>query len=359
MSQRKDYYQILGVTDEEKKLHGDEFVKAIKPKYRKLSLENHPDKNHGDKQAEERFKEIVEAWDVLSDEQKRSEYDNPMSQFSFNGDMDTEEMMRRFRQHFANEFNWGMGNHENRVFKGDDIVGNIKVTLEDLLNGSEKSIKFPKKKICHTCHGTGMDSSSREEKCPYCHGTGYITHSNGIMTFSQTCGHCGGTGKVVMNPCKTCGGSGLEDEIVEEKIRIPAGAYDGMKFRMHGKGHESPYQGGIPGDLYFIIHEIPHQTFQRDGNNLIMRVDVNVIDAILGKKVRINTLNGKQLDVVIPQCSEDGSRLILNGYGLPDYNTGNVGKLICVVHIVMPKSLSDKDKKTLEKLSKSESFNKV
>ena len=359
MADRKDYYKILGVTEEEKKLSGDDFVKAIKPKYRKLSLQYHPDKNPGNKEAEEKFKEVAEAYSVLSDQQKREEYDNPMSNFQFSGNMDMDEILRHFQMNFGDDFGFnpfGFHGGGNMRQKGSNINGVVSVTLEDVLNGTEKKIRITRKKVCHTCHGTGKDSGSREDVCVHCHGQGFIAQGHAFMMVRTTCPYCGGTGKIVINPCKTCGGSGLVDETFEKTFNIPPGIPNGMTFKMTGMGNEIPGSGNVPGDISIVVREVPHPVFSREGNNLIMLLNVGVIDAIIGGKVRIEALNKKKIDITIPRGSEAGKHLTIPGYGLPVYKTSSFGDLICIVHIVMPKKLSDYEVKSLEKIRKSDSF---
>lgn len=195
--------------------------------------------------------------------------------------------------------------------------------------------------------------------CPHCHGLGVTMRGFGNMSIQSTCTYCNGTGIILIDPCNTCGGSGLEDEIVEKTFKIPAGTMGGMTFNIQGAGNEIAGEGNIPGDLQVIVQEIPHETFIRDGIDLYLDVNVGVIDAILGTKARITTLDGKKLDINIPRGSEEGKQLVVNGYGLPEYTTNRMGRLICVIHIVMPKSLNKKEIKALEKLSKSESFKTV
>lgn len=361
MEDRKDYYKILGITEDEKKLPKEEFLKVLSKKYKKLAVQYHPDRNPGNKEAEEKFKEINEANQVLSDyDGKKAEYDNPMSQFQFNGNMDMDEILRHFSMAFGDDFGFGSfgfgGNRQPMRQKGSTIRGTITLTLEDVLNGTEKKVRYTRKKVCHTCSGTGRDTYSKEETCPHCHGTGYINQGYGMMSIRSTCPYCQGKGKIIYNPCKTCGGNGLEDEVVEKTINVPAGAFEGMSFNISGFGNEIVGQGNIPGDLNVIVRELPHDKFQRSGNDLVMTVNVGVIDAILGSKVRIETLSKKKLDITIPRGSEEGKKLVLAGYGLPEYGTGRMGRLICVVHIVMPKSLSEKEIRALDKLSKSDNF---
>lgn len=361
-NERKDYYKILGLTEEDKKLPKEEFLKKLSKNFKKLAVQYHPDRNPGDKEAEEKFKEINEANQVLSDyDGKKAEYDNPMSHFQFTGNMDMDEILRHFQMNFGDDFgfgNFGFGGGQQVYQKGSSIRGTVSVSLEDVLNGATKKVRFTRKKVCKKCHGTGKDENSREEICPHCQGHGFIAQGYGFMSVRSTCPYCGGVGRIVINPCKTCGGSGLEDEVVEKSFSIPKGIPNGMTLVMSGLGNQIPGDGNVPGDLNITVIEKPHPIFQRSENNLIMVVNVGVIDAILGTKLRITTLNGKRIDLNIPRGSEEGKRLIVNGYGLPSYNNNTTGDLICVVHIVMPKKLTEKEVKALEKLNKSESFKK-
>lgn len=359
-NERKDYYKILGLTEEDKKLPKEEFLKKLSKNFKKLAIQYHPDRNPGNKEAEEKFKEVNEANQVLSDyDGKKVEYDNPMSHFQFNGDMNMDDILKHFKSRFGDDFgfsSFGFSGGGNTVQKGSDIYGRVNVTLEDVLNGTVKKVRFLRKKVCHTCHGSGKDGGSREEKCVHCNGRGYVEQGYAFMSVRTGCPYCGGTGKIVINPCKTCGGSGLEDEVIEKSFSLPKGVFGGLTMRINGVGNEIPGNGNIPGDLIIEIAEVPHPVFIRNGSDLIMKVNIGVIDAILGKKVRITALNGKKIDVNVPRGSEEGKKLIINGYGLPKYGTNEMGDLICVVHIVMPKKLKDKDMKALENLSKSESF---
>ena len=356
---KENYYDILGITEDEKKLQGKDFNDVLKKKFRELSIKYHPDRNQGSKDSEEKFKKIAEAYDVLSN--NRTEYDNPMSNFQFNGNMSMDEVLRRFSMDFGSDFGFGpfgFGGHQSMRQKGSDISGAVNITLEDVLNGTEKTVKYTRKKVCHTCHGSGKDGNSREEICPHCQGRGMINQGFGMVSVKTTCPYCGGTGRMVVNPCKTCGGSGLENETIEKTFTIPPGVFGGMVFNLNGLGNEIPGNSNIPGDLHIIVKELEHPIFKRNGSDLIMTINVNVVDAILGTKARVKTLDGKTIDVNIPSGSEEGRRLSLNGLGLPEYGTGNRGRLICVVHLVMPKKLNDKEVKLLEKLSKSENFSK-
>ena len=361
---KKDYYKILELSEDDKNLPKNEFLSKLSKNYKGLAVKYHPDRNPGNKEAEEKFKEINEANQVLSDyDGKKVEYDNPMGNFQFNGNMNMEDILRHFNMNFGADFGFGPfgfnNNYNNVPTKGSNIQGSVKITLEDILNRAEKTVKYTRKKVCHTCHGTGKDSQSREEKCPHCQGRGVMVNRFGNMTMESTCPYCHGTGRILINPCKTCGGSGLENETITKTFNIPRGAVGGMTFEFKGFGNDSPEPHSVPGDLHVILKEVEHPTFKREGDNLIAAINVNVINAIIGGKFRLKLLNGKTIDITIPKLSEEGKKLVLSGFGLPNIYTGVVGNLICVIHIVMPKNITDKDIKALEKISKSPTFKNV
>jgi len=356
MENKKDYYKILGITDDEKKLSGDEFNKIAKKKYRSIALKYHPDKNPDNPEAADKFKDAAEAYETLSDEKKRSEYDNPMSNFQFSGNMNMDDIMSHFSSMFGDDF--GMFGHHTRnqaPQKGQTIHGNLTFTLEDVLNGTSKKIKFRKHKVCNNCHGSGKDSNSREEICPHCQGRGQMVYTQhtpfGVTHQVTTCQHCGGSGKIVYNPCKSCGGSGYVDEIVEESFLLPKGIMNGMNFVISNKGNE--VIGGETGDIVMTLNELPHERFRREGSDLITTINVDVVDAILGCKFEIVTLSKKKVTIDIPSGSEEGTEIIVPSEGLPVYNQNFSGCLICKVHLVIPKKLTEKQKKALEKFKKS------
>jgi molecular chaperone DnaJ len=353
---QKDYYSILELSEEDKKLPKDVFLKKLKKNYRQICLKTHPDKNPGNKEAEEKFKDATEAYDTLNDyDGKKREYDNPTSGFSFNGNMD--DIFSQFAQGFGgfgDFFNPFGGHTHNTVMKGSNIRGSINVTLEDILNGAQKTVKYRRNVLCHSCNGTGKSAQTKEHTCPHCNGTG--RQISGVTSYRviSPCSYCSGKGKIITNPCQSCNGTGYEEKIEEKTFTIPKGIIDSLQFQFSGLGNE--IKDGIPGDLLIVVKEIPHDTFKRQGNDLIANVNVNVIDAILGCKQKVKTLGGEYLTVDIPHGSEEGTEIILQGKGLPEYNSNNVGNLICKIHIVMPKHLTDKEIKTLEKLRASTNF---
>lgn len=343
MENKKDYYKILGITEDEKKLKGDEFNKILKRNFRKLSLKYHPDKNPGDKDAEEKFKDVAEAYDTLLN--KRDEYDNPMSGFSFSGPSDIDEILRQFRHSFGFGFGDGMDTQE----VGDDVSGTVTFTLEEALNGTTKKVRYRRHVRCNKCNGTGIGKNGKKVKCSHCGGHGRIVQSNGWMTMEQTCPYCGGSGEEIKNPCKSCNGTGLREVVEEESFKLGKGIAEGMAFVKRGKGNEVASADGKSGDLYIVLKEI-HGRFERRGDDVLTTIDVNVFDAITGCKMSVKGLDGKYFDVEIPKCSEEDSIVTCKGKGLPRYSDTYVGNLICRIHIKMPKSLSDSQIKAIKEI---------
>ena len=367
---RKDYYSILGLTEEEKKLPWDEFEKVIKKKYRKIALESHPDrqtdKSDADKKkAEERFKEATEAYEVLSNKDKKAEYDNPHSNFEFNGGtnfsgMDIDDILRHFG-FGASDFgfggvNFGFGNPGNVVAKGGNIRLKMMLSLDEMYNGVKKKIKYKRKNKCDECDGKGTTSNSKIEKCKHCGGTGRLYTRHGFVQQITTCPYCGGSGKVTINPCPKCGGSGLIDTEQEVEIDIPKGAAQGMQLNLQGYGNAPSNMNGVFGDLVIVLYDKGDEDFIRDGNNLVKNIDVPVVDAILGCNTTVETINGKKLKVKIPQGTEDGYTLRFGGYGMPVYGTKEYGDMYCRVNVRMPKKLTTDEKNVLEELKTKNNF---
>ena len=353
---KKNYYEVLGITDDEKKLNKDEFNKVLKNKFRKLSKEYHPDRNNGSKDAEEKFKEVAEAYSVLSDEKKRAEYDNPLtnhenfaSGFDFNSDID--ELLKSFG------FNFGHRQH-HYVSRGSNIIINLKVSLKDMYDGVTKKIKYHRLNTCDCCGGSGKTSDSKVEKCKYCGGTGSLFSTNGFMQTITTCHHCGGKGSVMINPCKKCGGRGIIDSVNNVEIPIPKGAVNGMRLSANGFGNAPDNMVGEYGDLFVnIVENNEDGKFIREGNDLYIDIDVPVIDAILGTTVTVDTINGKKLSAKIKGGTEDGFLLRFKGYGMPKYGTSEYGDMYGEVNVKLPKKLTNDEIKILNELKTHESFN--
>lgn len=358
MNDRKDYYKILGITEEEKKLQGKDFESVVKKNFKKLALKFHPDKQQGKsdkekKEAEEKFKDVNEAYEVLSDSQKRQEYDNPMNGFNgFNGfggfgGFDPFDMMSEF----------GFGRQKQRVVKGQSMRIVLNVTLEELYKGNTRTIKYKRQGTCKKCGGSGKGPNTRIETCKHCGGTGQVFSQNGFIQTITTCQHCGGKGSKMVNPCYNCNGSGLELEEVNLDITIPKGASDGLQLVAQGQGCAPPNGEGIFGDLAIIIREVEHEVFDRNGDDLIVEIKIPVIDAILGCEKEVTTIDGKRLTTKISPLIEDGTQIRFAGKGMPVYGRDNIyGSMIGIIRLVMPKSLNEEEKELLNELKTKEHF---
>lgn len=364
---KRDYYEVLGVS---KGASADELKKA----YRKLALQYHPDRNPGDKEAEEKFKEAAEAYSVLSDPDKKARYDQfghagVDGQGGFGGQgMNMNDIFSQFGDIFGNIFGGGGGfggfggfgggqQGGRRVMRGTNMRIKVKLTLEEIDKGVEKKVKLNKYVSCPTCNGSGAKGNAYET-CQHCHGSGYITEVRrtilGSMQTQSACPHCGGEGRIIKDKCHNCNGEGIvkADEIVT--INIPAGVSDGMNLQMSGKGNAAP-RGGVPGDLIIQIEEIPHETFERQDSNLYYNAFVTYAEAAMGASIEIPTLTGK-VKVKIEQGTPSGKVLRLKGKGLPDINGYGRGDLLVCVNVWVPKSLTKEEKELLTKLSEMPNF---
>lgn len=362
---KKNYYDILGISDEEKKLQGDEFLKVLKKKYRNFALKLHPDRQSGKsddekKKAEEQFKEVSEAYEVLSDASKRAEYDNPRSTFDFgSGGMDFGGMgMEDILRHFGfGGMDFGFGGHrEHSQSKGTNIRIVMKLTLEEMFEGVTKKIKYNKFVVCDNCGGSGKTDKTKEKTCRTCGGSGFVFSQNSFMSMQRTCPTCGGSGKHIENPCPKCGGHGIIQKPCVEELKIEKGVLDGMSVIFNGKGNAAPHGGGINGDLIVSIQMIPHDDFEVINNDIYFSIELNVVDAILGCSVAVKTVDGKQLTAKIPNGTRDGHKLRFKGYGIPIYGTNNSGDMYGIVKITIPKSITDEEKELLMKLKEHKNF---
>lgn len=356
MADRKDYYKILGV---DKTASQDDIKKA----FRKLSVKWHPDRNNGSKEAEAKFKEIAEAYEVLGDEAKRKEYDNPKQTFEFHtsGGPDFRHMnMDDIFKHFNMGGFGGFGNNRatQQPIKGSSIRIKIKLTLEEVLNGCDKKIKIKRYEHCSHCGGTGMTAESRKKTCKTCGGTGMAFSQHGFM-MEQTCPTCGGTGYVIENPCKYCGGHGIAvNSASEVTFYIPRGVEDGMQIEYAGLGNAAPHGKGTNGNLIVIIEIEEHPIFERQGRDLVCNLEVPALDAMLGCDVEVDTLSGKTLKMKIPQGTRSGQVFTFKGYGLPRYGgtIGSPGNMIGIVNLTVPKELNDNERRLIQELKKQEHF---
>jgi len=371
MAEKRDYYEVLGV---DKNASADEIKKA----YRKKAIQYHPDKNPGDKEAEEKFKEAAEAYEVLSDPQKRQRYD----QFGFAGmggaggfnggqGMNMEDIFSQFGDlfeswgmggggHFSSFFGGQRGGGGQRVRRGSDLRVRVHVTLEEIATGVDKKIKVKKLVPCQDCHGMGSVDGSQGDVCPTCKGSGRIVRTQrgifGMMQVQDECPTCHGEGRIIKNKCPKCNGEGVvrAEEVID--IHIPAGVTGGMQIPIHGKGNAAP-NGGVPGDLLVLIEEEEHKDFVREGNDLVYNLLLDMPTAILGGQVVIPTLQG-EAKITITPGTQPGKVLRMRGKGLPiidqyarQYGTGD---MLINVGVYIPEHLNRDEKKMIEQLKTSE-----
>lgn len=360
MERNKDYYKILELTDEDKKLQGDEFAQKIKKQFRSLSKQWHPDKCKDEskkKEYEAKFKEIAEAYEVLS--KHREEYDNPQNDFNFQGfgGMDINDIFNSmgFGNFGGFDFFGGFGgNQQQRVVKGQSMRVQLRVSLEEAFSGVTKTISYKRYDKCPNCGGSGKTDRTTEEECSHCHGQGSIFSQNGFMQTITTCPHCHGTGKIVKNPCPSCNGLGIKESKTEVTFEIPKGVESGQQLILKGKGHTPRQAKGENGDLIIQVIVDNSAEFSRDGSTLYHQIDINVIDAVLGCNKQIQTIDKKTVAVKIPQGASEGTQLKIRGYGMPYGNSR--GDLICVIHLVVPKSITDEEKTILTQLKSKPHF---
>ena len=364
---KRDYYEVLGV---DKSAPADEIKKA----YRKLAIKYHPDKNPGNKEAEEKFKEAAEAYSVLSDADKKAKYD----QFGHAGvdgagpdfsggfgnlnDILNDLFGGAFGGGFGGGFGgfggFGGGQRRERVYRGRDIRVRVKLTLEEIARGVEKEISIEKNVPCPDCGGRGARNSSDIKTCPACNGTGQVqrvvnSFLGQTVTYS-TCQQCGGEGKIISNPCHTCNGTGLVRQRETIKVKIPAGVEAGMQMTVQGEGHAAK-NNGINGDLLVVIEEQEHPDFRREGSNLLYTKVISVVDAMLGCEVEIPCLDGKQKIKVEPG-TQSGTVTRLRGKGLPSVNSYGTGDLYVKIAVWIPKKLTKEEKALFESMRHNESF---
>ncbi len=362
---KRDYYEILGVS---KKARPEEIKKA----YRKMALKYHPDKNPGDKGAEEKFKEAAEAYEILSNDDKRARYDqfghagvSGSAGGGFGGFSNIEDIFSQFGDIFGGHFGFGGfsgfgegSRSRKRINKGTNIRIKVKLNLSEIANGVEKKLKIKMYISCKTCDGTGAAGSSGYSSCSSCNGSGNVTRiANtflGQMQTTSTCPVCGGEGKVITNKCSNCYGEGIVkgEEII--KINIPAGVAEGMQLNVSGKGNAAR-RGGVNGDLIIVIEEEKHPELIRDGNDLLYTLFISITDASLGSHAEIPTVDSRA-KIKIEPGTQPGKILRLRGKGLPDVNGYGRGDMLVNINVWIPKNLSNDEKRVLEKLNESENF---
>jgi len=350
MSEKRDYYEVLGVSRE---AGGDEIKRA----YRKMAMQYHPDRNPGDAEAETKFKEAAEAYEVLRDAEKRARYDRfgheGLSANGYSGFSNAEDIFSTFGDIFSEFFGFGGGrSHGPRPRAGADLRYNLSVTFREAARGMETTLKIPRNVPCPDCDGTGAAPGTSPQTCQQCNGVGQVQQSQGFFRVAMTCPVCHGEGKVIREPCPNCRGQRLVQTVRELSVRIPAGVDNGSRLRLRGEGESGMY-GGPPGDLYVVIHVQEDKTFSRQGQDLIYRTEVTIVQAILGDKVEIPTLD-EPVKLDIPKGTQSGEVFRLKDLGLPYLGSQQRGDLLVEVTVKVPTHVSRKQEELLRQFQELE-----
>ena len=346
---KRDYYDVLGVnksaTQEE-----------LKSAYRKLAVKYHPDKNPGDKSAEDKFKEASEAYGVLSDDSKKENYDN-FGHAAFEngggnrggfGGFSSADFSDIFEDFFGD---FGGGRRSSRRSsnnRGSDLRYDLSITLEEAYSGKKKTIQFSTSEKCNNCKGNGSKPGSSPDRCTYCGGNGRVRSNQGFFTVQQTCPQCAGSGEEITNPCQDCNGKGNKQTSKKISVTIPKGVDDGTRIRLAGKG-EAGTRGGTTGDLYLFINVKSHKLFKRSDVNLFFEFPISIADAALGTTIEIPTIDGKKAKIKIPDGTQDGKQFRLKGKGMPFMRRGDFGDLYVQVKTEIPVYLNKEQKELLER----------
>ncbi|MBY0501053.1 MAG: molecular chaperone DnaJ [Alphaproteobacteria bacterium] len=355
---KQDYYELLGVSRSAK---ADEIKKA----YRKLAMKWHPDKNQGNKEAEKKFKEISEAYEILKDEQKRAAYDR-LGHAAFEGGMgagggaggfhhpgDFDFAASGFGNIFDDMFSEFMGGRTRQAdasMRGADLRYNMEISLEEAYNGLKKNVKIPTNATCETCKGSGAAKGTKPETCPTCHGQGKVHARQGFFTIERTCSHCHGMGQIIKDPCKTCHGSGRVRKEKTLSVTIPAGIDDGARIRLAGEG-EAGLRNGAPGDLYIFLHIKSHKFFHRDGSNIYCQVPISMSTAALGGEIEVPTIDGHKALVKIPEGTQSGKQFRLKSKGMSIMRSSSRGDMYIQTQVETPVNLTKRQKELLEEFA--------
>lgn len=351
---KRDFYEVLGVS----RTATDQDIKSA---YRKLALKYHPDRNPGDKAAEERFKEAAEAYAVLADGDKRARYDRfghagvagaaggPGGGVDPTIFADFQDIFGGLGDIFGFGDVFGGGRRRGGPQRGADLRYDMEIPFDQAAKGAETTIQIPRHETCETCRGSGAAAGSSPTPCPQCRGTGQLRYQQGFFTVARTCGQCRGTGKVIAKPCATCRGQGTTEQQRKITVKIPAGIATGQRLRLSGEG-EAGTQGGPSGDLYVVIHVAEHEFFQRDGNDLHCEVPLSFPTLALGGDITVPGIEGDE-SVKVPEGTQPGTTFRLKGKGMPDVSGRGRGDLLVTVQAVTPKKLSKEQRKLLEQLA--------
>ena len=343
----QDFYELLGV--DRQASEGD-----LKKAYRKLAMKYHPDRNQGDAEAEAKFKEISQAYDILSDEEKRDAYDR-FGHAAFQGGAGGGGFEGGFGSSFADvfddlfgEFMGGGGGRQQRGGnnRGADLRYNMDITLEEAFNGKAAKITIPTTSVCDGCEGTGAEAGSQPSTCATCQGHGKVRAQSGFFTIERTCPNCGGVGRVIAHPCKSCSGAGRVEEDKTLSVNIPKGVEDGTRIRLSGEG-EAGLRGGPSGDLYIFLSLLAHEVFQRDGANIYCRVPIAMTTAALGGDIDVPTLDGGRVAVSLPEGTQTGRQFRLRSKGMPHMRGRGQGDMYVQTMVETPVNLSKEQRDLL------------
>lgn len=350
MASKKDFYEVLGV-------NRDASDEEIKKSYRKLAMKYHPDRNPDNPKAEEQFKEAKEAYEILSDEQKRAAYDqyghagvDPSMGAGGAGGFGAGGFSDAFGDIFGDIFGGARagGGQRSNVYRGADLRYNMEISLEDAARGTETKIRIPVMSECETCHGSGARPGTSPVTCTTCGGHGQVRMQQGFFSVQQTCPKCHGTGKMVKDPCPTCTGGGRVKQHKTLSVKIPAGVDEGDRIRLSGEG-EAGVNGGPPGDLYVVVHLKAHSVFQREGGDLHCEMPISYTVAALGGEIEIPTLDG-HAKMKIPAETQSGATFRLRGKGIKPLRSNENGDLMCHVVVETPVKLNERQKELLREL---------
>ena len=347
LATKRDYYELLGIARNASE-------EEIKKAYRKLALQYHPDRNPGDKQAEEKFKEVSEAYSVLSDAQKRAQYDQfghaafgdggPFAGggFDFSGG---------FEDVFSDIFGefFGGGTSRRRA-RGQDLRYTLTLKFEEAVSGVERKIKIPRHGVCDTCRGNGAKPGTAPQTCPTCRGRGQVSFQQGFFSVSRTCNQCQGQGTIIKEPCPSCAGAGRVRDMHTLNVKIPAGVDNGSRLKLRGEGESAPSAGGTPGDLYVVIQVEPHPIFVRDQLDIICDVPISIVQAALGAEIDVPTLDGK-VKMKIPPGTQSGNLFRMKGKAIRDVHGGHPGDQHVRVTVETPTRLTSKQKELLKEFA--------
>ncbi len=341
----RDYYEVLGIAK-------NASPESIKGAYRKLAIKFHPDKNRGDKKTEEKFREATEAYEVLSDPQKRSTYDTVGKAglgagggagYGNKAYTDFSDIFGDIGDVFSDFFggggigSWGRGGRQER---GADLRYNLEISLEDAALGKEFKLQIPREETCDTCNGSRSQPGSRVEECHTCNGLGQVRRAQGFFSVTTTCPSCAGRGKMIRNPCKACRGSGSIEKNRTLQIKVPPGVESGSRLKVRGEGESGA--AGLAGDLYVVIHIAQHNLFERQGNDLILNLEIPLTVGLLGSEVEIPTIDGKKVKMSIPSGSRSGQIFRIREKGMPYMNGYRKGDQHVIVSFKLPKNMSNK-----------------